>query len=34
LHQDQGSVRALNGFGEITSATGERQVRFAAKFSF
>jgi hypothetical protein len=29
-----GSVRALNGFGEITSASGERQIRFAAKFTF
>ena len=29
-----GSLRALNGFGEITSATGERQIRFAAKFTF
>ena len=29
-----GSVRALNGFTEITGATGERQIRFAAKFTF
>ena len=29
-----GSVRALGGYTEITSATGERQIRFAAKFSF
>jgi carboxypeptidase family protein len=29
-----GSIRALNGFGEITSATGERQYRFALKLSF
>jgi hypothetical protein len=29
-----GGVQALNGFGEITSATGERQIRFAAKFTF
>jgi hypothetical protein len=29
-----GSVRALNGYSEITSASGERQIRFAAKFSF
>jgi len=29
-----GTLRALNGFGEITSATGERQIRFAAKFIF
>ncbi len=29
-----GSVRALNGFGEITSATGERQFRFAVRLSF
>ena len=29
-----GTIRALNGFGEITSAVGERQFRFAAKFSF
>jgi hypothetical protein len=29
-----GSVRALNGFTEITGASGERQIRFAAKISF
>jgi hypothetical protein len=29
-----GSIRALNGFGEITGATGERQFRFAAKITF
>ncbi len=29
-----GSVKALNGFGEITSATGERQFRFALRLSF
>ena len=29
-----GSIKALNGFGEITSATGERQFRFALKLSF
>jgi hypothetical protein len=29
-----GSVRALGGYTEITSATGERQIRFAAKLSF
>ncbi|MEO8373351.1 MAG: TonB-dependent receptor, partial [Candidatus Solibacter sp.] len=29
-----GSVRALGGYTEITSATGERQIRFAAKISF
>jgi hypothetical protein len=29
-----GSVRALNGYSEITAATGERQIRFAAKFTF
>ena len=29
-----GSIRALNGYGEITGATGERQIRFAAKFTF
>jgi len=29
-----GSVRALNGYTEITGATGERQIRFAAKFTF
>jgi hypothetical protein len=29
-----GSIKALNGFGEITSATGERQYRFALKLSF
>ena len=28
------SIKALNGFGEITSATGERQFRFALKLSF
>jgi hypothetical protein len=29
-----GSVRALGGYTEITGASGERQIRFAAKFSF
>jgi hypothetical protein len=29
-----GSIKTLNGFGEITSATGERQFRFALKVSF
>jgi hypothetical protein len=29
-----GSIKALNGYTEITSATGERQFRFAAKISF
>jgi hypothetical protein len=29
-----GSVKALNGYTEITSATGERQARFALKLSF
>lgn len=29
-----GSVRALGGYTEITGATGERQIRFAAKVSF
>ena len=29
-----GSIKALNGFGEITSAGGERQIRFAAKVTF
>ncbi|WP_035957734.1 TonB-dependent receptor [Bryobacter aggregatus] len=29
-----GSIRALNGFGEITTATGERQFRFALRLSF
>lgn len=29
-----GSVRALNGFTEITGASGERQIRFAAKITF
>jgi hypothetical protein len=29
-----GSIRALNGYTEITSATGERQARFAAKITF
>ncbi|MDQ6678605.1 MAG: TonB-dependent receptor [Acidobacteriota bacterium] len=29
-----GSIRALNGYGEITSATGERTLRFALRFSF
>ena len=29
-----GTIKALNGFTEITSATGERQARFAAKITF
>jgi Carboxypeptidase regulatory-like domain/TonB dependent receptor-like, beta-barrel len=29
-----GTVRALGGYTEITGASGERQIRFAAKFSF
>ena len=29
-----GSVRALGGYTEITGASGERQIRFAAKVSF
>ena len=29
-----GTIRTLNGFTEITSATGERQFRFAAKITF
>jgi len=29
-----GSVRALNGYTEITGAVGERVLRFAAKFTF
>ncbi len=29
-----GSLRALNGFGEITGASGERQIRFAMKITF
>ena len=29
-----GSIRALNGYGEITGAGGERQIRFAAKVTF
>lgn len=29
-----GSVRALNGYTEITGASGERQFRFAAKITF
>ncbi len=29
-----GSIRALNGYGEITSAGGERQFRFALKVMF
>ncbi|WP_321475568.1 TonB-dependent receptor domain-containing protein [uncultured Paludibaculum sp.] len=29
-----GAVRALNGYTEITGASGERQIRFAAKFTF
>lgn len=29
-----GSIRALNGFGEITSAGGERQIRFALRLNF
>jgi len=28
------SIRALNGYGEITSAGGERQFRFALKVIF
>jgi hypothetical protein len=29
-----GTVRALNGYTEITSASGERNIRFAAKITF
>ena len=29
-----GSIRTLNGFTEITGATGERQLRFAARITF
>jgi hypothetical protein len=29
-----GSIKALNGYDEITSATGERQYRFGLKLSF
>jgi hypothetical protein len=29
-----GSVRALGGYTEITGASGERQIRFAAKITF
>jgi hypothetical protein len=29
-----GTIRALNGFGEITGASGERQLRFALKVFF
>jgi hypothetical protein len=29
-----GTIKALNGFTEITSASGERQARFAAKITF
>jgi hypothetical protein len=29
-----GSIKALNGYGEITSASGDRQARFAVRFSF
>ena len=29
-----GSINKLNGYGEITSATGERQFRFALRVSF
>ena len=29
-----GSIKALNGYTEITGATGERQARFAAKITF
>jgi hypothetical protein len=29
-----GSIKALNGYTEITSASGERQARFAAKITF
>ncbi|MBS1829664.1 MAG: TonB-dependent receptor, partial [Acidobacteria bacterium] len=31
---NDGSIRALNGYTEITGAGGERQIRFAAKFTF
>jgi hypothetical protein len=31
---NDGTLRALNGFTEITGASGERQIRFAAKFTF
>jgi hypothetical protein len=31
---NDGTVRALGGYTEITSASGERQIRFAAKISF
>ena len=29
-----GVITKLNGYGEITSATGERQARFALKLTF
>jgi hypothetical protein len=29
-----GSIKALNGYTEITGATGERQARFAARITF
>ncbi|HXB68326.1 MAG TPA: hypothetical protein VNY05_08785 [Candidatus Acidoferrales bacterium] len=29
-----GSIKAFNGYTEITSATGERQLRFALKLTF
>jgi hypothetical protein len=29
-----GSVRDLNGFSEVTSAWGERQIRFGVRLSF
>ncbi len=29
-----GSIKALNGYTEITGASGERQIRFAAKITF
>jgi hypothetical protein len=29
-----GSISKLNGYGEITTATGERQFRFALRLSF
>jgi hypothetical protein len=29
-----GSIKALNGYTEITSASGERQLRFALRLSF
>lgn len=34
VRNSDGSIRTLNGYDEITSASGERVIRFALKFSF